>query len=98
MRSLVAALAIALLAISLAACGKTVLDPTKTEEQLASSREKETGQKVIGVDCPSDVEVVAGDSFECAIDEGKGGESTATLKIRNEDADLDVVSIEPSGG
>jgi hypothetical protein len=97
MRSLVAALAIVLLAISLSACGKTVLDPTKTEEQLASSREKETGQKVT-VDCPSDVEVVAGDSFECTIDEGKGAESTVTLKIRNEDADLSVVSIKPSGG
>jgi Domain of unknown function (DUF4333) len=98
MRSLVAALAIAFLATSLAACGKTVLDPTKTEEQLASSREKETGQKVTVVDCPSDVEVVPGDSFECTIDEGKGGESTATLRIRDEDADLSVVSIEPSGG
>jgi uncharacterized lipoprotein len=97
MRSLLAALAIALLGISLAACGETVIDSTKTEEQLQSNRAKETGQEPKEVDCPSDVEVKAGTSFECTIVEGKGKESTATLKIRNDDADLSLVSVEPTG-
>jgi hypothetical protein len=88
---------VAVLAIGLAGCGETVIDATKTEEQLLSNREKETGQKVAGVDCPSDVELEVGTSFECTIDEGKGKTSVATLKIRNEDADLDLVSVKPSG-
>jgi hypothetical protein len=91
-------LALCLAAFGLAACGETVLDTGKTEDQLLSTREKETGQKVKEVDCPSDVEVVVGDTFECTIVESGGKESTATLKIRNDDADLDLVSLKASKG
>jgi len=90
----VAALAVAFL---LVACGGTVIESEGTEEQLKSSREKETGAKVVSVDCPSDVELEVGKTFTCTIDEGKGKTSVATLKIRTEDADLDLVSVKPSG-
>ena len=97
MKLLVAPLVALALAFGLSSCGETVLDTTKTEEQLQSTREKETGQKVAEVDCPSDVEVTPGDSFECTIVETAGKRSTATLRIRNEDADLDLVTVKPSG-
>ncbi|HEY5977845.1 MAG TPA: DUF4333 domain-containing protein [Solirubrobacterales bacterium] len=88
---------LAILALGLAACGETVLDTGKTEDQLAATREKETGNKVEEVDCPSDVEVVIGETLECTIVEAGGERSTATLKIRNDDADLSLLSVKPSG-
>jgi outer membrane lipopolysaccharide assembly protein LptE/RlpB len=89
--------ALAALILALTACGGTVIDTTKAEDTLASTREQETGEKVKEVDCPSDVEVKVGDTFECNIIETEGKRSTATLKIRTEDADLDLVSVKPSG-
>jgi hypothetical protein len=85
------------LALVVAGCGETVIDSTKTEEQLKSNQEKETGEKVTEVDCPSHVEVEVGKSFECTIVGEKNKKSVALLKIRNNDADIDLVSVKPSG-
>jgi hypothetical protein len=97
MKAVAPLLAILALALALGACGETVLDTGKTEDQLAATREKETGKKVEEVDCPTDVEVVVGETLECTIVEAGGGRSTATLKIRNDDADLSLLSVKPSG-
>jgi len=74
-------------------CGETVIDGTKTEEQLQASISRSLGEKVKSVDCPSDVEVEAGTTFSCTIHLASGETQTATLKIRNSDADLSVVSL-----
>ena len=80
-------------------CGETVIDATKTEEQLQASLSKSLETKVKSVDCPSDVEVKAGTIFSCSVDLQGGGETqTVTLKIRNSDADVSVVSLSGSNG
>jgi Domain of unknown function (DUF4333) len=90
-----AALAFALaLVLALAAgCGKTVIDDVKTEEALQQNVEDSLGQKVRSVECPSGVEVEAKATFECTIDMVKGDDQTATLRIRNDDADVEVVEL-----
>ena len=92
-----AAAAIALL-VAAAGCGETVIDATKTEEQLQASLSKSLETKVKSVDCPSDVEVKAGTTFSCTVHLASGETQTATLKIRNSDADLSVVSLTGSNG
>jgi hypothetical protein len=98
MKTLMMVLALAIAAVALVACGETVIDSTKTEEQLESSLNKEQGLEVTSAECPSDVEVKAGTSFTCTVTMKGGEEQTATLKIRNSDADLSLVSLSPSKG
>jgi hypothetical protein len=81
-----------------AGCGETVIDGTKTEEQLQASLSNSLGEKVKSVDCPSDVEVKADTTFTCTVHPANGETQTATLKIRNSDADLSVVSLTGSNG
>jgi len=85
----------AILALAVVGCGETVIDSAKTEDQLESGLKKEQGLDVTSADCPSDVEVKANTSFTCTVTL-KGGETqTATLKIRNTDADLTLVDLRP---
>jgi hypothetical protein len=85
-----------LLALSVAACGETVIDAAKTEDAIEHNLEKASGLTVTSVDCPSDVEVKKGATFECAVTEPGGKEETATLKILNEDADVSLVDLSPN--
>jgi hypothetical protein len=91
MRSLAAVATVA--ALVLAGCGETVLDSTNTEEQLTTTRERETGEKVSSVNCPSDIQIDPGKTFECTIVLKGGKEEIATLRIRNKNADLSMVSV-----
>jgi hypothetical protein len=77
-------------------CGDTVLDATKTEEQLQASLSKSLGEKVSAVDCPSDIEVEKGKTFSCSVKMQKGEDQTVTLEIRNSDADVSVTDIRGS--
>jgi hypothetical protein len=86
---------IAVLAFA-AGCGETVLDATKTEEQLEASLSKSLGEKVASVDCPSDQKVEKGATFDCSVKPQKGGEKTVTLEIRNSDADVSVIKLSGS--
>jgi len=89
--------AIALVAaLVFAGCGDTVLDATKTEEQLQASLSKSLGEKVSSVDCPSDIEVEKGKTFTCSVKMQKGEDQTVTLEIRNSDADVSVTDIRGS--
>jgi uncharacterized protein DUF4333 len=91
-----AALAAAALALSIAACGETVIDAAKTEDAIEHNLEKSSGLTITSVDCPSDVEVKKGATFECVVTEAGGKEETATLKILNEDADVSLVDLSPN--
>lgn len=91
------------MAISLAAvvfiaagCGETVIDTTKTEEQLEANLSHSLNEKVSSVDCPSDQKVEKGATFNCSVKLQKGAEQTVTLKIRNSDADISVINISGS--
>jgi hypothetical protein len=92
------AAAAALLAVVLAAagCGETVIDDVKAEGAIKSSLEKSLHEKITAVDCPSDQKVEAGKTFACTVDFSSGKQATATLKIRNEDADVSLVGLKPN--
>jgi hypothetical protein len=81
------------LVLAASGCGETVIDDVKTEEAIEASLEKSLHEKIKGVDCPADVKVEAGKTFTCTVDFPKGNEATATLKIRNSDADVSLVGL-----
>jgi hypothetical protein len=77
-------------------CGGTILDLSKTEDQIKDEVEQTQQKKVSSVDCPSDVEVEPKAKFSCTIHLADGSTSTATLLIRNEDADLTFLTLQPN--
>jgi hypothetical protein len=85
--------ATAVVAAALAGCGETVIDAAKTEDAIEHNLEKASGLTVTSVECPSDVEVEQGTTFECVVRQAGGKEETATLKILNEDADVSLVDL-----
>lgn len=89
------AIAAAVIALALAACGK-VIDDQKAEDSIQADFEKNVGIAASSVDCPSDVDVKTGDTFDCVV-ETKRGKATVTLKILNEDADVRVVNLKRGG-
>jgi len=74
-------------------CGDTVIDDAKTEGALKQNIESSQGKNVAAVECPSGVEVEAGATFECTVQLVGGEEETATLRIINEDADIEVTDL-----
>jgi Domain of unknown function (DUF4333) len=88
------AAAVALLSIAFVAagCGETVIDDTKIEDTIQADVERTRDEEVKAVDCP-EPEVDPGATFTCAVDYPDGRQATIRLKIRNEDADLDVVGF-----
>jgi hypothetical protein len=113
MTKLFALAAAAVLALAVAGCGETVLDATKTEEQLESELEKSlpaafegpTGEalakqigvspdtRVESVECPTDVEVEKGTTFTCTVTFADGSEAIETLRMINEDADVNALGL-----
>jgi hypothetical protein len=110
---LLALASIAAFALALSGCGETVLDATKTEEQLESSLEKSLPEALAGpqgqalakqigvtgttavesVECPTDVEVEKGAEFTCDVTFANGAEAVETLRMVNEDADLNALGL-----
>jgi hypothetical protein len=77
-------------------CGGTVIDLSKAEDQIKASVEESPGAKVSSVDCPSDVEVEPGAKFSCSVRLADGRTKTATLLIRDEDANLNFINLQPA--
>jgi len=86
-------IAVLLSAALLAGCGGTVLDDVKTEDAVQANLEESFERQIDAVDCPSDQEVEAGATFECSVRFSDGEEATATLRIKNEDADVDLIGL-----
>ena len=74
-------------------CGETVIDSANLEETVEQNLEQSQRQAVRAVECPSDQEVVVDSTFTCTIEYSDGGEATAMLRIRNEDADLSLIDL-----
>jgi hypothetical protein len=74
--------AFAVLAIAAAACTKT-LDTDGLEGELRSQIETQTQSGVSSVDCPSDVEVETGGTFECTAEEESG--ASFTIRVTQSD-------------
>lgn len=92
MTRLVAVLALAA-AFTVVGCGDTVIDGGKVEDTLQQNLERSLGKKVSSVDCPSDQKVEPGATFTCKVTLAGGKVETATLEIRNEDADISVIDL-----
>jgi hypothetical protein len=91
------AVAIGLVTVALfaAGCGETIIDQTKVEDQIKATAEESPDTKVSSVDCPSDVQVEAKATFTCTVQLVGGGTETATLLIRDEDANLTLLNLQP---
>ena len=92
----------ALAALALAAplaigCGGVNLDAGKEQDQLKAYVENLKNTKVSAVDCPSGVEVKAGNTFECSFTLQGGEAGTISVKILNSDADTEVTEIKSGG-
>jgi hypothetical protein len=87
-----AAAVLAVLAFVAAGCGETRIDDAKLEDTIKADVEKSRDEKVESVDCPEPA-VDPGTTFACAVHLSNGKQATYTLKIRNEDADLDAVGF-----
>jgi hypothetical protein len=85
--------AVSVTAVVAVGCGETVIDQAKLEDTVQQSLEKGEGKAVRAVDCPSDQEVDPGATFTCTVEYSDGKESIATLRIRNEDADLSLIDL-----
>jgi len=75
-------------------CGGTQLDSSKVEDQVEANLENTQGKKVSSVDCPSGVDVDPGAKFSCVVHLSGGGTETATLLIRDKDANLSLLKLQ----
>ena len=85
----------AVFALFVAGCGGEVIDDVKTADTIQRYLERSLGEDVRSVDCPSDQPVEAGTTFECEAVLAGGERKVATVEIRNEDADFQVVDYKP---
>lgn len=81
-------------ALSMAGCG-TVIDSEKLQDTVQASLEDSIHEKIKKVECPSDQSVDPGATFTCDVIFSDDRREVATLKIRNEDADITMVSVKP---
>jgi hypothetical protein len=93
LRSYGAAAAIVLVALSGAGCGGTVIDRQKLQDTVQQSLENSVHEKIKAVECPSDQSVDPGATFTCVVIFSDDKREIATLKIRDEDADISMIGI-----
>lgn len=74
-------------------CGDTVLDAAKTEEAIKANLERSVSEKIKAVECPSGLKVEVDKTFTCTVVYSDGKQATATLKIRNKEADVSFVGL-----
>lgn len=86
---------VATAALTAIGCGETVVDNSKTEAAIKKSLQESLETKVSSVECPSDVKVEPGNTFDCQVALADGKQETATLKILNKNADVEVTGLKP---
>jgi NAD(P)H-hydrate repair Nnr-like enzyme with NAD(P)H-hydrate epimerase domain len=94
-RILIAVASTALLAVSVAGCGGTTVDPVKVEDTLQASLEKSFHEKIYAVDCPSGQDVTPGATFTCEVTFSDDKRKAALMEIRDKEADLTTLGLEP---
>jgi hypothetical protein len=88
-----AAIAIISAALVIAGCGGTTIDRVKLEDTTQASLEGSLHEKIKNVDCPSGLSVDPGSTFTCDVIFPDGNQMTATLEIRDKEADLTIVGL-----
>src|SRR5215211_2966689 len=77
-------------ALALYGCG-TAIDREKLQDTVQASLEDSIHEKIKKVECPSDQSVDPGMTFTCDVIFSDDRREVATLKIRNNDADISMV-------
>lgn len=80
--------ALAVLSIAAAACTKT-LDTDGLEGELKGQIEQQIPGEIASVDCPADVAVEAGATFECTAVDESGAEFTISVTQRDDQGKVD---------
>jgi hypothetical protein len=93
-RILPTAASIAALAVFLAGCGGTTVDPVKLEDTLQASLEKSFHEKITAVDCPSGQKVDPGATLTCEVTFSDDKRKAALLEIRDKEADITTLGLE----
>jgi uncharacterized protein DUF4333 len=70
-------------ALGVAGCGDKKLDTGKLEGKIKTGIQKQAGVKIKAVDCPSDVKVKKGDTFNCKATTQTG--QSANVKVTQQD-------------
>jgi uncharacterized protein DUF4333 len=89
-----AAFALLIALVALSGCG-TVVDRVKLQDTIQASLESSIHEKIKNVECPSDQPVDPGATFTCEVIFSDDRREVATLKIRNEEADISMVDLKP---
>jgi hypothetical protein len=90
----IAVIGLLIAALWMAGCG-TVVDSEKLQDTVQASLEDSIHEKIKKVECPSDQSVDPGATFTCDVIFSDDRREVATLRIRNEDADITMVSVKP---
>ena len=80
--------------VALSGCG-TVVDREKLQNTVQASLENSIHEKIKNVECPSDESVDPGATFTCEVIFSDDRREVATLKIRNEEADITMIDLKP---
>ncbi len=91
-RACLATVAVIGVALVAAGCG-TVIDQEKLQDTAQQSLEGSLHEKIKTVDCPSGLSVDPGSTFTCDVFLPNGKQMTATLEIRNKEADITIVGL-----
>lgn len=75
-------------ALAAAGCGDKKLDTGKLEGKIRDGIQKQAGVKIKAVDCPEDVKVKKGDTFNCKATTTSG--QTANVKVTQQDDEGNV--------
>ena len=70
-------------ALGVAGCGDKKLDTGKLEGKIKDGIQKQAGVKIKSVDCPDDVKVKKGDTFNCKATTQTG--QSANVKVTQQD-------------
>jgi hypothetical protein len=90
----IAVIGLSIAALGMVGCG-TVVDQEKLQDTVQASLEDSIHEKIKKVECPSDQSVDPGATFTCDVIFSDDRREVATLRIRNEDADITMVSVKP---
>jgi len=84
------ALALALAALAVGACGSSELDVSKAAKLIETAVRTQVGARVKSVKCPSNVPIEAKDTFTCTVAGSDGSKGEATVTQRDDQGNISV--------
>ena len=76
----------------LTGCG-SIVDQSGAQKRVKSELERTLRIKIKRVSCPEKLKIEKGKTFRCEVSTANGKQLTATIKIMNDDADLQIKAI-----